>query len=967
MRRGRFAVIGASVLLVGGLLGQAAPVGAATPAPTVQAPHRALSSHRATPHPGSHGSTNVRALLAAGAAPLAFDPSQSNAVLDRLGAGQKAAATKREGRNLSANSVTPPVLATDAGGPAAATPVAAAGQTESGSGGVEPADSGVAVGPDNVVEVDGQSLLFADRLGNPLEPAVPLPDFFSLPEPPDSTYTSFDADPQIHFDQVHQRWIITELSWDCATGAFTVDPTAAFGHGFIDYAISNTSDPLGTWTSAFWYWNDFIPLQANFGESTDKLALTDSLFDMGPGGSPTTPGCGSGAFEEEHPILMDWASLAAGFDGSAVPEFEFGDPDEDALQAAVGDTDLSSDLRLVGRANGLADGESEGDVIVWGFTGSVAHHTVNAAAFNATIDDSVQGFAVPPSPQQPGGALSTGIDGGPQSVYYRAGGLFVSSTYPCTPTGDTMVRDCMRVLSLTYPVISAEPVEAGDVLLATNGFDNSFGGLGISANRDLVAIYTQSSGTSDPSSFERHNVVSAPFANWSTPSSLTAGLAAYTGTTGWGSYLTVATDPQVPSAVWVGDPAAAADGSWATTIHELVVGDTGAGYVALSPTRVLDTRAGIGLSGAMVANVPRSFVVGNFNPKHLITPIIPANAVAITANLTVTGATAGGYVALSPLPSGSPTTEALTFPTGDNRANNVTIGLAPNGSLAAVYRAAAGKHADLILDVTGYFLAGSGSRYTPITPVRILDSRSGLGTTKFHANVARSFLVAGFKDKTNTVLIPADAVAVSANLTVTNQTVAGHVTVTPTQNNHPGTSTINFPLKDNRANGLTIPIDPLTGKIWAVFTAKSGTLDLTMDVTGYYSAAPSGLLFHPLDPGRRVDTRVALGTGGFGNGLTGVQGTTPRSAVIAGHLGVPAAAAAITGDLTITGQTALGHVTITPDSEASPITSTLNFPLGDTRSNGVTVPLGTGAVWFVYQGASGKHVQVILDLTGYFE
>jgi hypothetical protein len=369
----------------------------------------------------------------------------------------------------------------------------------------------------------------------------------------------------------------------------------------------------------------------------------------------------------------------------------------------------------------------------------------------------------------------------------------------------------------------------------------------------------------------------------------------------------------------------------------------------------------------MVANVPRSFVVANFNPKHLVSPIIPANAVAITANLTVTGATAGGYVALGQSPTASPTTEAIAFPTNDNRANNVTVGLGPDGKLSAVYKAASGKHVDLILDVTGYFVASSGQRYSPIAPVRILDSRTGLGTTKFHANVARSFLVAGFKDKTNTVLIPSNAIAITANLTVTDQTKAGHVTVTPTPNNHPTTSTINFPLKDNRANGLTIPIDPLTGKVSAVFTASSGTTDLTMDVTGYYSSDVSGLLFHPLDPGRRVDSRLALGTSGFGNGLSGAQGATPRSAVIAGHTGVPGAAAAISGDLTITGQTALGHVTITPVSNAAPTTSTLNFPLGDTRSNGVTVPLGSGEVWFVYQGASGKHVQIILDITGYFE
>ena len=138
-------------------------------------------------------------------------------------------------------------------------------------------------------------------------------------------------------------------------------------------------------------------------------------------------------------------------------------------------------------------------------------------------------------------------------------------------------------------------------------------------------------------------------------------------------------------------------------------------------------------------------------------------------------------------------------------------------------------------------------------------------------------------------------------------------------------------------------------------------------MTGYYSAAGGGLLFHPLNPGRRVDTRLAVGLSGFGNGLTGAQGTTSRSAVIAGHFGVPAAASAITGNLTITAQTGAGYVAVTNASVAHPTTSTINFPLGDDRANGVTVPLGAGDLWFVYQVLAGKHVQLILDLTGYFQ
>jgi hypothetical protein len=60
-------------------------------------------------------------------------------------------------------------------------------------------------------------------------------------------------------------------------------------------------------------------------------------------------------------------------------------------------------------------------------------------------------------------------------------------------------------------------------------------------------------------------------------------------------------------------------------------------------------------------------------------------------------------------------------------------------------------------------------------------------------------------------------------------------------------------------------------------------------------------------------------------------------------------------------------VSITPTSQADPTTSTLNFPLGDTRANGVTVPLHTdGGQYLVYKASAGKKTHLILDVTGYF-
>ena len=58
-----------------------------------------------------------------------------------------------------------------------------------------------------------------------------------------------------------------------------------------------------------------------------------------------------------------------------------------------------------------------------------------------------------------------------------------------------------------------------------------------------------------------------------------------------------------------------------------------------------------------------------------------------------------------------------------------------------------------------------------------------------------------------------------------------------------------------------------------------------------------------------------------------------------------------------------------PDEPPNPTTSNLNFPLGDTRANGITVPLAGGSdAWIVYKAStSGKRTHLILDVSGYFE
>jgi len=374
-------------------------------------------------------------------------------------------------------------------------------------------------------------------------------------------------------------------------------------------------------------------------------------------------------------------------------------------------------------------------------------------------------------------------------------------------------------------------------------------------------------------------------------------------------------------------------------------------YVPLTPARILDTRDGTGLSGAFTSRAARTFQVTGRGG-------VPANAIAVTGNLTVTGQTSRGYLYVGPEPMNNPTTSTLNFPVGDDRANAVTVALGGGGTLSVTYASPNnGTTAHAIFDVTGYFTPDtSGATYVPITPARLLDSRSGTGLSgAFSSHVARTFGVTGG-------VVPAQATAVTGNLTVTGQTSAGFLYVGPIPMNNPTSSTLNFPLGDDRASAVTVALGA-GGTLSVTYAASTlgPTAQVIFDVTGYFTPGTSGAKYVPLTPARLVDTR-------FNTGLSGpCSSHVARTWQVTGGI-VPSNATAVTGNLTVTGQTSLGFLYMGPVAMNDPTSSTLNFPLGDDRANAVTVALGTGGTLSVTYAAPtlGPTAHVIFDATGYF-
>jgi spore germination protein YaaH len=410
--------------------------------------------------------------------------------------------------------------------------------------------------------------------------------------------------------------------------------------------------------------------------------------------------------------------------------------------------------------------------------------------------------------------------------------------------------------------------------------------------------------------------------------------------------------------VWVaaGDssgPFIAAVGAPNTTIVDLPAGvapATGARYVGIPPTRLVDSRFGTGVSGSLPSGAARTFgVAGRAG--------IPANAVAVTGTVTLIGQTSAGYLSLGPSTATVARSSVVNAPKGDVRAAGVTVKLGTNGTLAALWTGAGGSTAAFIFDATGYFVPGpSGSTFVPLMPARVLDTRTGNGLGgMFASGIVRTLGVAGRAG------VPAGAVAVTGNLTAVGPTSGGYLSLGPGVSANPTFSNLNLPTGDTRAASVTVRLDG-AGRLGLVWKGAPGSRTHALfDVTGYFVASGAGATFHPIDAARVLDTRIP----------NGLAGPFPRNVVRAfqatGRGTVPVNAVALTGGATVVMPSANGWLILGPSGSALGATSTVNIPKGDIRANGLTVRTATGgAVAGVFQGSSGASAHVIFDITGYF-
>lgn len=370
------------------------------------------------------------------------------------------------------------------------------------------------------------------------------------------------------------------------------------------------------------------------------------------------------------------------------------------------------------------------------------------------------------------------------------------------------------------------------------------------------------------------------------------------------------------------------------------------GFVGLDPTRILDTRTGLGSGGeACLVRQGRDLTVQVAGRAAVPTD---GTASAVVLNLTGTASTTATYLSAFPGSSPWPGTSAVNPRAGTDAAALVVVPLSGDGRIT-VRNGAGTTH--VVADVVGYFRAEGGAGYHPSGPSRVLDTRKG---ARMSAGSTRTLTLAGTPGLPRVGLQ-----GVAVNVTAIGTGSPGWVAVAPTIRSTPTSSSVNLLGGQAVANRVLTGVSP----DGTVDLYASAAADVVVDVVGWFggTATDPGAQYHPLIPRRIVDTRNGTGTDAPD------VSTRPVSVALGDGPGastLPSGTEAVMVTLTSASTTAEGWLAAWPGGTAWPGTSDLNQRPEGAVANLVPLAVGSdGAVRLV--GNPGR-TEVVMDLLGYF-
>lgn len=207
-------------------------------------------------------------------------------------------------------------------------------------------------------------------------------------------------------------------------------------------------------------------------------------------------------------------------------------------------------------------------------------------------------------------------------------------------------------------------------------------------------------------------------------------------------------------------------------------------YIPVIPCRLVDTRTAPGPFGGPTFGLgtSRSFPIPSSSCG------IPANASAYSLNLTAVPQGPLYYATVWPTGAPQPTTSNLNSYAGQVLANTVLVGAGTNGAVS-VY---VSNVTDIILDITGYFVAQSSSTSTAVgtgaSSAGLQNTALGFNTLEVNSGGANT---------------AAGAYALSGNTTGNNNVAIGANTLLSNASGSANTAVGGFALSNNYANDNT--------------------------------------------------------------------------------------------------------------------------------------------------------------------
>lgn len=392
-------------------------------------------------------------------------------------------------------------------------------------------------------------------------------------------------------------------------------------------------------------------------------------------------------------------------------------------------------------------------------------------------------------------------------------------------------------------------------------------------------------------------------------------------------------------------------------------GQTGSNgqYTALGTAkRVLQTT-----TGAVVASGQTKTIDVKVDTAGHQTGIPSAGVAAVVVNVTATQATGAGFLKVYAADDAAPVTSALNFSAAENISNLAIVQVSPSQQIKVTVGGSGNPSTHVIVDVVGWYASSTGTTggsFTPVTPVRAIDTRDGGGSPKT-AGSTTEVQVAGITGVPSNQPTPAVA-AVAVNLTAVTPSAAGWLKAWGSGSTAPSTSVLNHQPGETIAAFAIVAV----GADGKIRVRNEVSTHFIVDVVGWWSVGtnPTGDTFTPADPKRVLDTRGPAPIGDCIGGCGRLVAGTEKSVAVLGQQGVPGAGvSAVSVNVTVVSPSAGGDLRVIPsDATSYTASSVVNYQAGQTIANAAIVRPGPDGR--IKVKSYGADVDVIVDVNGWF-